>query len=426
MRIPLRAAILVILTGLLTLPSPAVSAGAPGATEVAGRKIPPLLGEPVASIRLYAFHDGAPAPIPFQIDPRAEHGKWVLAHGRSRRQDDDPGTFDGTDALVFRNADLGERGDVRSLPPGAQRWVELRLGEAATPLGFLYAGTFATPPPRSERDDVRYDPGKDRIVTDVYEATFGAPLPTSLLLDGKEENVLRGVRASGEARFFGGLFTLRRDEKSIHADVEGWIDGPVRVVRPGRYEISLPLGFRATARVNLLFYRDHVVGHAVARIKIPPRLVPADGELTAFFAFRDQTGARLLLAGKEPIGPVDGTPAPAKRALAGKKARWAGLLLPDGRTFLLAVRAEGSLASLEQRLYFEERSAMPAFGFELGGVNRLETGEHDLYVSVSLLDTHDPAAVTRAAEILRDPPAVHAAEVLSPPPPAPSPPADDS
>ncbi|MGH7818930.1 MAG: hypothetical protein ACREQ9_04080, partial [Candidatus Binatia bacterium] len=368
----------------------------------------------IDGIRVYAFRGGKAAPIPFQIDERDERNRWMVRRGaRVLKPDETPGRLDDNDVLVLMNRDRGEKADPAGLPDGASSWVELRVGPEGSPLGFAYVGSFAEPPARSEVDYCHYDEKTDRVRAETYDVTFGAPLPTRLRFANREGNALRAMRAHGEARFFGGLFTLRRTERDIRAEIEGSVDGPVRVVRPARYEIALPLGFRATARINLLFYRDFVVGQATAKVKIPPRLVPADGELVAYFEFADESGGRLLLERGDVGESIDGTMSPEERRLVGTAARWAALRLRDDRTFLVAVRPEGSLKKLDQRLYFHDGAAKPSFGFELAGVSRLETGEHDLFVNVMLLESTAAEEIRRAATILASPPEVHA-EVLEP------------
>ncbi|MGH7860073.1 MAG: hypothetical protein ACREQY_22325, partial [Candidatus Binatia bacterium] len=269
----------------------------PGATEVEGRHLASLRRMPIPSIRAFAFRGEKPEAMPFQIDERDERGRWtVRRHETILKQDDTPDRLDDNDVLVFMNRDLGTRGAASALPEGASSWVELRVGPEASPYGFAYVGAFADPPPASDVDYCRYDAKADRVRAETYDVTFGAPLPTRLTFGGREgQNLLRAMRARGEARFFGGLFTLRRTERDISAELEGAVDGPVRIIRPARYRISLPLGFRATARVNLIFYRDFVVGHATAKVTIPPKLVPADGELLAYLDFVDESGARVFL-----------------------------------------------------------------------------------------------------------------------------------
>lgn len=374
----------------------------PGVTLVEGRQAPFLQHQPVSTLRVYAFHGASAVQIPFQVDERDQRGRWVLAQGPRQNRDDPPGEFDENDVIVFMNRDLGDRGNPANLPHEATIWGEIRVGNAAQPLGFAYVGVFNSPPLLQPETPpyARYDPRADRVYAARYALAFDAPLPTHLALVNQlgdfGTNTIAGIHASGEVRFIGGLFTLRRTDKDIRAELLAYRDGPVRVIRRARYWIPLPLGFRTSGRVDLLFYRDFVEGTALVKLKIPPRLVLADGELMTYFDFLDLSGARLLLDGEQPSEPVNGRMTPAKRALTGRPAHWAALLLPDGRTVLLIVRLEGALQRLEQRLYFADTTlpgnslgGKPIFGFQFSRVNRLETGAHRLSVfGVVLEDTH--------------------------------------
>jgi hypothetical protein len=387
-----------------------------GASEVVGENAKPLLGRPNASIRVYAFHDGTPVVIPFQVDERDQRNHWVDDQGPQPVRDDKPGVFDENDVVVFMNRDLGTKGDPAKLPRGASAWLETRIGAKESPLGYAYVGSFDAPPPlpRDLHDSVRYDPKNDEVFADRYTVRFGGPLPTSLELvpraGEKSENVLNAVHAHGEARILAGVFHFERTEKDLLYSIQGYREGPVRVIRSAKYWIRLPLGFKARGRVELLFYRDFVEGRARVNIKIPPRLVPADGSMTAYFDFRNFAGGRVLGPNGTLPEPVDGHMTEAKRAFAQPPVRWSALLLPNGQSFLLAVRLGGSLQRLDQQLYFDDSSdparGEPSFGFKLAGVNRLDTGEHELSVNAMVLDTRSETQITGAAAVLLQTPEV--------------------
>jgi hypothetical protein len=420
--------LLLFCVALLFPPPPAVAdaptrdplSSLPGVTLVGGHTVPFLRGQPIALIRAYAFRGESAVPIPFQIDERDRRDRWVLEQGSHPNPDDFPGTFDANDAIVLMNRDLGRRGDPAGLPHTAPLWAEVRVGPDAYPLGFAYVGVFASsPPPTPDRSPyVRYDPGADRVYAERYALEFGAPLPTHVALVERlgdfGSNAVAGVRARGEVRFLGGLLTVRRTDQDIRSELHGYREGPVRVIRRARYWIPLPLGFRTTGRVDLIFYRDFVEGTALVKIGIPPRLVLANGELLTYFDFLDMRGARLLFDGTAPSDPVDGRMTPAKQALIGRPAHWAALLLPDGRTVLLIVRLEGALQKLEQRLYFNDalpphtgRGGTPLFGFQFSRVNRLEAGTHRLSVFALALEHASLEEIRRTAALFFSPPEVH-------------------
>lgn len=398
----------------LAPPAPAEAGEPPGASEVAGRSAAPLLGRPTASIRVFAFRSGLPRPIPFQVDERDRRHHWADDFGSQPVRDETPGVFDENDVVAFMNRDLGEPGDAAKLSVAAPAWIEVRVGPPEAPLGYVYVASLDPAPPPAEDlpDYSRYDPATDQVFADRYTVRFGGPLPTYLAIVRQQgeagPNVLNGVRAHGEARILAGLFRLVRSEKDLLYAIQGYRDGPVRAIRSAKYWIRLPLGFKARGRVELLFYRDFVEARARVNIRIPPRLVPADGDLTAYFDFRDFSGARVIGPGGAPADLVDGVMTAAKRSFTDRAVRWSALALPGGQTFLLTVRLEGSLQRLDQRLYLDDSAdparGKPGFGFRLSGINRLDTGEQELAVAAMILDTGAESEVSAAASLLLDPP----------------------
>lgn len=383
----------------------------PGVTLVEGKSVPFLHGQPIAAIHVYAFRGEAAVPIPFQIDERDRRDRWALEQGPHPNRDEVPGVFDANDAIVLMNRDLGRRGDLAHLPRALTGWAEIRVGLATSPLGFAYVGMLASASPATPDSSpyVRYDPARDRVYAERYALAFGAPLPTHIALvealGDFGTNLVAGVRARGVVRFLGGLFTVHRTDQDLRSLLYGYRAGPVRVIRRARYWIPLPLGFRTTGRVDLIFYRDFVEGTASVKIAVPPRLVLAGGEVLAYFDFLDMRGARLLTDGTGPSEPVDGHATPPKQPLSGRPTRWAALLLPDGRTVLLLVRLEGALQKLEQRLYFHEPD--PFFGFRFSHLHRLETGTHRLSVFALALASTSVEEIRRTAAFFLSPPPVH-------------------
>jgi hypothetical protein len=103
----------------------------------------------------------------------------------------------------------------------------------------------------------------------------------------------------------------------------------------------------------------------------------------------------------------------AKQALAGRPARWAALLLPDGRTVVFIVRLEGALQRMEQYLYFEDVAkpdgtvgGRPLFGFQFTRIDRLKTGTHRLSVFAYALDSVKPEDVHNVVNVFLSPPEV--------------------
>ena len=397
--------------------SPRSSHPLPGATLVEGRLAPFFHSQPTSAFRVYAFHDEIPTPIPFQIDERDRRDRWILNHGPKGKQDTPAKQFDANDVLLFMNRDLGEQGDPLVIPDEAQMWAEVQIGNPDTPLGFVYVGLFtsAAAPAVEEEPYARYDPPMDRIYAQRYALAFDAPLPTHFAqveqMGDFGTNIISGIKAAAEVRLLGGLFTFQRTDADLQSELRSYQPGPVRVLRQARYWIPLPLGLRTSGKVDLIFYRDFVEGSALIKMKIPPRLVLADGEFKTYFDFLNMNGARFLLHGTPLSEAVNGSMTPAKRVLDGRPARWAALVLPSGRTLLLIPRLEGALRKLDQRSYFFETIAqtaggLPHFGFQFFEINRLESGSHCLSVFGVLLDSTDPDDIQQAAQIFLSPPQV--------------------
>ena len=423
---------LLLLIVLSTLPVKAYAADLslksslplPGITLIEGRLAPFFHGQPTSAFRVYAFHDAIPTPIPFQIDERDRRDRWILNHGPKGKQDIPAKQFDANDVLLFMNRDLGEQGDPLVIPDEAQVWAEVQIGHPHTPLGFVYVGLFtpATVPTLEEELYARYDPPTDRIYAERYALAFDAPLPTHFAqveqMGDFGTNMISGIRAAAEVRLLGGLFTFQRTDADLQSELRSYQPGPIRVLRQARYWIPLPLGLRTSGKVNLIFYRDFVEGSALIKMKIPPRLVLADGELKTYFDFLNMNDARFLLHGTPLSEPVNGSMTAAKRALDRRPARWAALVLPSGRTLLLIPRLEGALSKLDQRSYFAESmtqtvGGLPHFGFQFFEINRLESGAHRLSVFGVLLDSTEPDDIQQAAQLFLSPPQVSVTQLDS-------------
>jgi hypothetical protein len=263
-----------------------------------------------------------------------------------------------------------------------------------------------------------YNSHADKVDTERYSLAFsGTPLPSFLAfvdrIGDTGTNLINGIRVIGEVRFLKGLLTLRRTDQQIRSEVLAYRHGPIRTIRRARYWIPLPLGFRTSGRIDVMFYRDVVEGTTVVRLKVPPRLILADGEVQAYFRFLDLSGARLIIEGQENVGVVNGHMDDAERTLHQRPVRWAALKLQNGRTLLLIARLEGVLQRLEQRLYYDDAAASgtqnsgtPAFGFEFSGVNELETGTHQLSVFAILLDSTKAEDIRRTVERFLLPPLI--------------------
>lgn len=288
--------LLVLLAGmLLGLASQRPAAGLADPLVIAGSELDAIRGTPTALIRVLTMRDGVLAPVPFQIDQRDAHGNWVWTAVTARNQinryeydnlgiagpdwarrrsgrtydDQDPADqslLDANDLLVFMAEDLGVRA-----PPG-----EASFGNAAevaeisaidtdgTTLGWAYIAAYrAAPPPLSKLRYMRYLPETQTVVSPVYRATFSpqhACVLEQLSIKGVgllDRTKLRGVVRAGGAAL---SWSVRFTENDLAGEVEGYIDGPVRIVR--RTVAALRLGGLVPVsqlRGEQYFYPHHSV-----------------------------------------------------------------------------------------------------------------------------------------------------------------------
>ncbi len=386
----------------------------PGAILLEGREIPFLHGQPLAAIQVFACRSNTLTPIPFQIDERDRRGRWVITAGPRPSRDNKPDIFDANDVLIFLSRDLGGQTAIDTFPQAPSVWHEIRRGPPTSPFGFVYIG-LGGPLARSDAPPrVRYMPDQDRVCTERYTLEFGAPLPAHLafvsaLVDFGPATIT-GSRIAGEIRFLSGLLRVRRTDQDLQSRLYGYRQGPVRIIRTARYWFPLPFGLRATGRIDLIFYPDCVEGTALVKLKIPPRFVLADGELSVYFDFLNFSAAHVLLASSASNQPGNGRRTQTQRALTQQPARWAALLLPTGKTLLLITRLEGKLRQLDQRVYFENKTqpvgGQPAFGFHFSKLSRLDAGTYRMSIFGVHLNTTDSEDIQSAAAFFLSPPVV--------------------
>ena len=343
--------------------------------------------------------------IPFQIDERDKRGRWAINAGPRPSRDDQPRRFDANDAVIILRRHIGKRGDSTAFMSETKSWYEIRLGPQKTPLGFVYIHLGKESSQPALPFPVHYDSQQDRVYAERYTVAFNTPLPSHLALVESQgdlgENTISGISVAGEVRFLGGLLTIRRTDDDLQSRLYVYTQGPVRLIRRARSWFPLPLDLRAKGWIDLIFYLGFVEGTALVKLKIPPRFVLADGELSTFFNFLDFGQARLLQA--EDVPRED------------RPHRWAALQLPTGQTLLLVTRLEGRLQKLEQQVHFANAgppsSGRPSFGFHFSEVSRLDAGTYRLKVFGVLLDTTDARIIRSIAALFLTPPGVTVSRV---------------
>jgi hypothetical protein len=193
-------------------------------------------GIPIRKLALLGFRGGKLSPIPFQIDERDPEGFLVMTGGKMAGRDDDGGKLDANDELVFYVIDTGDR------LPEAKRSdkIEIELTDPRYPdrRAWAYLAYFKTGKvPRSDVDYVNYDPSMDSIISKNYILGYpegfllfnGLKFPPSA--GGNGEDIIDRLKLRIKIKAIGDVVNISVNEDDMTAEVLGWIDGPVRVMK---------------------------------------------------------------------------------------------------------------------------------------------------------------------------------------------------
>ncbi len=205
---------------------------------VPGHKLRLLQGKKINRLGLFVFDGQALRPIPFQIDERRD-GQYVYAHGEIASTDVDEGALDADDELAFICADAGPRLQPFLLPPGVEAGLELDVVDPRDGgRAYVYLLAFAGPAPRSNVDYVWYHEQANEIETTDYLIGYHADAPISAAklyvkpaIGGTNVSVADRQKVRIEGDLFWNLMHLERNENDFRAEVLGYIDGPVRIIR---------------------------------------------------------------------------------------------------------------------------------------------------------------------------------------------------
>jgi hypothetical protein len=272
---------------------------------IAGARIGGLDGAPIDAIRVYAFHDGAAVPIPFQIDQRDAAGDWVwdvvytrvpasehqglqkpdprhAMRGVSGQVDDQdpPGRalLDSNDLLVVMAEDLGDRRAAPAIA-GAYALAEVTVSDPS--LGqqaWAYVAAFRDPPAYARTRYMRYDTQRGRVQGPWYAFSVSDDHPASITdLRVGEQRVARQIKVKGEVTLDLPLpgSKIEFSEADIHGYTVGYIAGPVRIVKRNMAYVSLAGGLVRTRKLTCdhYYYPHHVEIPVCLSIRFPVKEV---------------------------------------------------------------------------------------------------------------------------------------------------------
>jgi hypothetical protein len=251
-----------------------------------GTELPRLSGREINNIRVYVFHDHKPVAIPYQIDQRDSTGCWVWSvvyrqsykidyengyapvirrpetAGSGTFDDQDPkgkALLDANDVLVFMADDLGDRGSGVHAALHADLIEEIEITDPADGTrAWAYVAWYPdSPPARSPTRYMQYSARDHSVRSPMYEFHFSdehMAVIHDLRVNGIP--IIDRIRINGEITLDLPFMdsTIDFTEEDIHGHTEGYIAGPVRIIRRNIAHLSLAGGLLSSSEVTCDHY----------------------------------------------------------------------------------------------------------------------------------------------------------------------------
>ncbi len=207
---------------------------------VTGDLLSGLHGLKIENLRLLAHNGNRLNAIPFQIDERDPDGEFIFTDGKLAGTDEDNGLFDYNDELVFMAKDTGTPVPASEWTNIGNKGVEIKVIDPleTSKKGWAYLIHFPEkPPPLSEEDYVSYYPEEEVIRSANYSIGYieGSPFYSKVSCPkeagGNGEDFFDRVKMRVQVKTFFNLISISKTEGDLRAEVIGWKDGPVRVLR---------------------------------------------------------------------------------------------------------------------------------------------------------------------------------------------------
>ena len=274
---------------------------------LAGENLPDLMGIDIERIRVFAFRKGKAVPVPFQIDQRDSTGDWVwdvsyreqfdfdeeglnspntrkpASHGRGTVDDQDPwgkAVLDGNDVLVLMAQDLGDHSERPYGIANTALILELGISDTVSAKrGWAYVAYFkGTPLPLSRTRYMHYSTEQQTVQSPLYKFNVTDDHP-ALITDLRVNNhsIVDRIKVKGEVTLSLPLPTrqIEFSEEDIHGYTEGYVEGPVRIIKRNIAYLSLSGGLVTTRKLRCdnFYYARHAEIPVCLSIRFPVKEV---------------------------------------------------------------------------------------------------------------------------------------------------------
>jgi hypothetical protein len=304
---------------------------------IQGQELPWLIGKDIDHVGVFAYRQGRMIPVPFQVDQRDSTGNWVwdivyrqpfiienegsksiamrnpVSRGPGTVDDQDPhgaALLDANDELVFMAEDLGDRNTSPQEDFDTAMVLEIEVSDSALQTrGWMYViWQGESPPPRSGTRYMHYDSSREKVVqSPLYRFHYSddqAALVQDLVVNG--HRIIDRIRIKGEITlnlpFFSSPLTF--DEEDIIGYAEGYIAGPVRIVKRNIAHLSLGGGLFNTPEVicDHYYYPRHAEIPVCLSIRFPVKQIA----MMLTTDYRDPPFHHLYMGGEAPVAGQPG------------------------------------------------------------------------------------------------------------------------
>jgi len=344
----------------------------PDPVVIRGGILSKLTGRPVQGLRLVAWNEGEPQPIPFQVDEYTPDARKVLPRGVENNREEGNGLLDNQDELVFMAHDLGDRAPRDRWPHGVRDGLEIRVTDPLNgKRGWCYLFDYeGDPPPLSPVRYVDYDWDANRTSTayfeslghvekkgkNTYRKIFYVSMDTSPQGGGQGIDYIDTMKFVVEANLLYSLISFRADHGDVAADTIAYRLGPVRGIRRSYGVVKLPLGLNGPKVVtDVGFYETFFSCPLVTRVPFNPRTVFTNIRVRVGTDLNGEAAGMRFYNSNNTLGYlVDGVPAPAERAMDTRRDLWRLYTGPQGTMMLRSLWDPAYVAQSTIEIYFED------------------------------------------------------------------------
>ena len=240
---------------------------------VEGEQIKQLLGKKIEHIRAYAFRNGKPTLIPFQIDQKDSKGNWVWEkvlnanqHEMKNYDDEDrsrENIFDDNDQIVFMAIDAGEKVEKPSEKIAFSEILELKItaGKSGHSNWIYVTYHSFSVPSKSNTHYMEYQADKKMVKSPVYSLTYSKKyiaVMDEMTVAGQSLINQTIINGKVDVNFILFNSSIEFNEKEINGYSVGYINGPIRTIIQFMTFVNLGAGIQSMAlNVDHIFYPNH-------------------------------------------------------------------------------------------------------------------------------------------------------------------------